>query len=77
MSISILKVLPDIFDIKRHSPSIFYILTSLMMSTSVLKVLPGKLDINRHSPSIFYILLFAGEIIGPMMFITKSIVKLV
>ena len=42
-------------DIKRHSPSILYILVSLAMSTSALKALPGKLDIKRRSPSILYI----------------------
>ena len=55
MSTSILKALPGKLDIKRHSPSIFYISESLAMSTSVLKALPGKLDIKRHSPSIFNI----------------------
>ena len=52
---SVLKALPGKLDIKRHSPSILYILASLGMSTSVLKALPGKLDIKRHSPSILYL----------------------
>ena len=49
------QTLPGKLDIKRNSPSIFYILVSLAMSTSVLKAMPGKLDIKRHSPSILYI----------------------
>ena len=56
MSTSVCKALPGKLDIKRHSPSIFYILASLAMSTGVLKELPGKIDIKRHKPSIFYIL---------------------
>ena len=56
MSTSVLKALPGKLDIKRHSPSILYILASLAMSTSVLKALPGKLDIKRHSPGILYFL---------------------
>ena len=55
MSTSIFKALPGKLDIKRHSPSILYILASLAMSASILKALPGKLDIKRHSPSILYI----------------------
>ena len=55
MSTSDLKALPGKLDIKRHSPSILYILASLALSTSILKALFGKLDIKRHSPSIFYI----------------------
>ena len=50
------QTLPGKLDIKRNSPSIFYISASLAMSTSVLKALSGKLDIKRHSPSFFYIL---------------------
>ena len=56
MSTSVLKALPGKLDIKRHSPSILYILASLAMSTSVLKALLGKLDIKRHSPSILFLL---------------------
>ena len=56
MSSSVLKALPGKLDIKRHSPSILYILASLAMSTSVLKALPVKLDIKRHSPSILYVI---------------------
>ena len=55
MPTSILKALPGKLDIKRHSPSILYILASLTMSTCVLRALPGKLDIKRHLPSILYI----------------------
>ena len=55
MSTCVLKALPGKLDIKRHSPSILYISTSLAMSTCVLKALPGKLDIKRHSPSILYL----------------------
>ena len=54
MSTSVLKALPGKLDIKRQSPSIFYISASLVMSTSVLKALPGKLSIKRQSPSILY-----------------------
>ena len=53
---SILKTLPCELDIKRHSPSVLYISTSLEMSTCVLKALPCKIDIKRHSPSILYVL---------------------
>ena len=52
---SLCQALPGKLDIKRHSPGILYISTSLTMSTSVLKTLPGKLDIKRQSPSILYI----------------------
>ena len=55
MSTSVLKALPGKLDIKRHSPSILYILASLAMSTSLLKALPCKLDIKIHSPRILYI----------------------
>ena len=55
MSTGVLKALPGELDIKRHPPSILYILASITMSTGVLKALPGKLDIIRHLPSILYI----------------------
>ena len=55
MSTSVLKALPGKLDIKRHSPSILYLMASLAKSTSILKALPGKLDIKRHSPSILYL----------------------
>ena len=44
MSTSVSKVLPGKLDIKRHSPSILYISTSLAMSTSALKALPGSIS---------------------------------
>ena len=44
MSTSVLKALPGNLDIKRHSPSILYILASLALSTNILKALPGKRD---------------------------------
>ena len=55
MSTSVLKAVPGKPDIKRHSPSILYISTSLAISTSVLKALPGKLDIKRHPTSFLYV----------------------
>ena len=39
MSTSVLKALPGELDIKRHSPSILYILASLEMSTNILYIL--------------------------------------
>ena len=51
MATRILKALLGKLDIKRHSPSILYISTSLAMSTSVLKALHGKFDIKRRLPS--------------------------
>ena len=54
MSTGVLKDLPGKLDIKRHSPTILYILAGLARSTSVLKALPGKLDIKRHPPSSLY-----------------------
>ena len=60
MSTSVFEALPGKIDIKRHSPSILYILASLAMSTSVLEALPGKLDIKRHAPSILNISVSLG-----------------
>ena len=62
MSTSVLEALSGKLDIKRHSPSILFILASLGMSTRVLEALSGKLDIKRHSPSIFYTYTHAKEI---------------
>ena len=53
--IALFIALPGKLDIKRHSPNILYLSTSLAMSKSVLKALPGKIDIKRHSPRIFYL----------------------
>ena len=53
-STSVLKALPGKLEIKRHSPSIFYILASLGTSTSILYI-SESLAISKDTHLIFSI----------------------